>query len=79
MQGPWYLPFSFPTTLFSISFIYLFRLPVLSEMGVNFRDRPRVYFTLMEENIYTEIVHVMQQIKGDKIWIFMGYRVPVLM
>lgn len=28
---------------------------------------------------YTEIVHVMQQIKGDKIWIFMGYRVPVLM
>lgn len=51
MQGPWYLPFSFPTTLFSISFIYLFRLPVLSEMGVNFRDRPRVYFTLMEENI----------------------------
>lgn len=42
---------SFPTTLFSISFIYLFRLPVLSEMGVNFRDRPRVYFTLMEENI----------------------------
>lgn len=33
------------------SIIYLFRLPVLSEMGVNFRDRPRVYFTLMEENI----------------------------
>lgn len=45
------LPLSFPTTLFSISFIYLFRLPVLSVMGVNFRDRPRVYFTLMEENI----------------------------
>lgn len=43
--------FLFLMILFFISFIYLFCLFVLLEMGVNFCDCLWVYFMLMEENI----------------------------
>lgn len=79
MQGTWY---SIALFISDDSVFYLFYLFVsLTRTIRNGRQFPRPPASLFHADggKYTEIVHVMQQIKGDKIWIFMGYRVPVLM